>query len=169
MPTVRRMLTAAASVISVTAMSACTQSHADPTFPDPSGYQRVNVFDYGIELPNPQRDPTTAIYFLTPEGIPCNFHTGSVECIGNIPGVPDSDKNPFTSVSTDSGIRAATTTPYSDGSVQGHPLKPLPPLQALAAGGTFCGVDSSGATACKDSRGRGFVISQQGTRWLPHV
>lgn len=168
MRTLRRVLTAAAATL-IVATSACTQSHADPAFPDPSGYPRVNVYDYGIALANPQRDPTTAIYFLTPDGIPCNFHTGSIECIGNVPGVPDNDKNPFTSVSTDTGIRAATSTPYTNGSIQGHPLKALPPLQALAAGGTFCGVDGSGATACKDSNGRGFVISQQGTRWLPHV
>ncbi len=168
MTTSRRIVIAVATT-GLVAMSACTKSHADPVFPDPSGYPRVDVFDYGIPLPNPPHDPTNAIYFLTPEGIPCNFHTGSVACIGSIPGVPDNAKSPYTSVSTDSGIQAATSTPYSDGSIQGHPIKALPPQQALAAGGAFCGVDASGATACKDSQGRGFVISQQGTRWLPRV
>lgn len=163
---VSRRIMIAVAATSLIATCACTKSHADSVFPHPSGYPRVNVFDYGIALPNPPHDPTNAIYFLTPEGIPCNFHTGSVACI---PGVPDNAKNPYTSVSTGSGIQAATSTPYSDGSIQGHPLKALPPQQALAAGGTFCGVDASGATACKDSQGRGFVISQQGTRWLPHV
>jgi len=168
--TMRRTI---ASIIAtgVIAATACgTQSHADPVFPDLSSYAKANSSDYAITTPdfNPH-NPTNAIFFLTPDGISCNFHTGSVECVGNIPGVAGNDKNPYTSVSTDSGIKAATSTPYVNGTFQGQPIRTLPPLQSIVVGGDFCGVDSAGSTACKDPQGRGFVISQQGTHWLPHV
>jgi hypothetical protein len=114
-------------------------------------------------------DPTNAIYSLTPQWVPCNVHTDGVECIGNVPGVADNDRNPYTSISTASGIKAAGSTPYSKGTVQGQPIRTLLALQSLAVAGHLCGVDSAGGIACKDFQGRGFVISEQGTRWLPHV
>lgn len=168
--TTRRKI-AALTATGLIAGSACsTPSHAEPAFPDLSSYARANSSDYAVAILNfHPHDPTNAIYFLTPDGIPCNFHTDSVECIGNIPGVADNDKNRYTSISTASGIKAAGSTPYSNGTVQGQPIRTLPALQSLAVAGDTCGVDSAGTAACKDFQGRGFVISQQGTRWLPHV
>jgi hypothetical protein len=166
-----RRKVAALAATGLIAGSACsTQSHADPAFPDLSSYARADSSDYAVAIPNfHPHNPTNAIYFLTPDGIPCNFHTDSVECIGNIPGAADNDKSPYTSISTASGIKAAGSTPYSNGGVQGQPIKTLPALRSLAVGGDLCGVDSAGSTACKDFQGRGFVISVHGTRWLPHV
>lgn len=169
--TTPRMIVAVAAV-GLIAASACssTPSHADPVFPDLSSNASANPSDYSVTIPNfHPHDPTNAIYFLTPEGIPCNFHTDSVECIGNIPGVAGNDKNPYTSVSTASGIKATPSTPYSNGSIQGQPIRPLPPMQSITVAGDLCGVDGAGSTACKDFQGRGFVISQQGARWVPHV
>jgi hypothetical protein len=170
MMTTRRMIASAVATGLISASACSTQSHADPVFPDLSSYASANSSDYAVAIPNfHPHDPTNSIYFLTPDGIPCNFHSDSVECIGNIPGVAGNDKNPYTSLSTASGIKAATSTPYSNGTVQGQPIRTLPPLQSIAVAGDLCGVDNAGSTACKDYQGRGFVISQQGTRWLPHV
>ncbi|RAU95864.1 hypothetical protein DQP58_11385 [Mycobacterium colombiense] len=87
----------------------------------------------------------------------------------NIPGVADNDKIPYTLMPTASGIKAAGSSPYSNGNAQGQPVRTLPALQSLAVVGYLCGVDSAGGIACNDFQGRGFVISAQGTRRLPHV
>jgi hypothetical protein len=167
--TLHRMM-AVIATIGLAVVASCTESHAEPAaFPDLGAYTPVNVSDYAVELPNPPHDPTNAVYFLTPDGIPCNFHTGSVGCTGDIPGVQDKAKNPFTHVGTDSGIQATTSTLYGDATIQGHPISSLPPLHSIAAGGSICGADDAGTTACKDYQGRAFVISPQGTSWLPHV
>ncbi len=147
------------------------QSEAEPPrFPDIGKYAPVNVADYTIALPNPGRAPIDEVVFLTPDGIPCSFLSDTAGCKGdNLPGTQAKDKNPFTDIGTDSGIQPATSTPYSNGMIQGHKIKTLPPLHSITVNGVTCGVDDAHMTACRDSRGRGFVMSPQGSDWLPHV
>ncbi|MGH3970844.1 MAG: hypothetical protein ACRDTV_22715 [Mycobacterium sp.] len=164
---VHRIITATAALAIA---GGCIQAHADPApFPDLDGYTPVEKSDYAVQLKSYPHNPDDAVYFLTPDGIPCNFHAGAVICIGNIPGVADKDKNPYTSVSTDAGIQPAATTPYDNGTVQGLPIKTLAPFQSITNEAVTCGVDNGGLTACKGHGDRGFVISPQGTGWLPHV
>lgn len=169
MTAVQRMWAVIATLGVVSAGAPATALADPPPFPDLSALGAVNASDYALQLPNSHpHDPSNAIYFLA-SGVPCNFHTGGVGCTGNIPGVPDSDKGPFTTVASDTGIQAAGSTPYGDGTVQGQPIKALGPGQSIFVSGTRCGVDPAGVVACKDFQGRGFVISPQGTTWLPHV
>lgn len=149
-----------------------TQSHAGPpTFPDLSGYTPVTVSDYTITLPNPGRPPLNAVYFLTPDGITCDFgNPPAAGCTGNnLPGIGPENKNPYTYIGTDTGIEPATSTPYVNATIQEHQIRTLPPLHSITVDGVICGVDNSGMTACKDPQGRGFVLSPHGSSWLPHV
>jgi hypothetical protein len=150
--------------------SALGVAHADPpSFPDLAALGTVNAADYAVQLPNSHpHDPSNAIYFVA-EGIPCNFHTGGVGCIGAIPGVADGDRGSLTAVATDTGIRAVGSTPYAEASVEGLPIRSLPAGQSIFVSGTRCGVAAAGVLACKDFQGRGFVISAQSTAWLEHA
>lgn len=150
-------------------LGACTAKAEPPKFPDMSSYAPVNAEDYVISLPNVGREPIKKVYFVTPDGIHCSFLGQSAGCTGNIPGVSAKDKNPYTDIGTDSGVQPMGSTPFVDGKIQGHELKSLPPLHSLTSGGVTCGVDGKGTTACKDSKQRGFIISQDGTSWFPHV
>jgi hypothetical protein len=163
-----RMVMAAA--FSATALCCPPAAHGDPpAFPDVDHFTPVTAQDFTVRLPLHPHDPTEALYFLTPQGIPCHFLTGAVACAGTVPGVLPADAAPFTTVSTADGIHSATSTSYVNGTIQGLPIQTLPAMHSLTGGGAICGVDDAGATACRDFSGRGFVISPRGTTWLPHV
>ncbi|WP_253851663.1 hypothetical protein [Mycobacterium sp. 1423905.2] len=143
-----------------------------PSFPDIGRYTPVAVADDTITLPNPGRaSALDEVYFLTPDGITCTFtNPAAAGCTGNnIFGIEPQDTDPYTFVGTDSGIQPATTTPYVDGTIQGHRIKALPPFHSITVDGVVCGVDGSGTTACKDPQSGGFVLSSRGSAWLPHV
>jgi hypothetical protein len=149
-----------------------TESHAGPpAFPDLSSYKPVNVSDYTITLPNPGRTAFGQVFFLTPDGIACDFtNPAAAGCTGdNLPGVAAQDKNPYTYAGTDGGIQPSTSTPYVNGTIQEHQIKTLPPFHSITVNGVICGVDGSGTTACKDPQGHGFVLSPQGSASLPHT
>ncbi|TDZ91718.1 hypothetical protein CCUG60885_04349 [Mycobacteroides salmoniphilum] len=151
-------------------MDACTVRAEPPSFPDMSTYTQVNVDEYTILLPNVGREPNKRVYFVTPDGVRCNFLMESAGCTGdNIPGISDKDRNPYTYVATGTGIRPTGSTPFVDGKIQGHELKVLPALHAITVNGVVCGVDNAGTTACKDADGRGFVLSKLGSTWFPKV
>ncbi len=170
----QKSLTTRGAAGSVTAflavLCACHANAEPPKFPDLNSYAAVNVDEYVILLPNVGREPIRAVYFLTPDGIRCGFLSGSAGCTGdNIPGVAEKDKNPYTYVSTGSGIEPTASTPYKNGQIQGHELKPLPPRHSISVEGSICGVDDAGTTACKGSDGGGFVLSKLGSTWFPKV
>lgn len=72
---ISKMLAAFAAILS--AFMAGCNAHADtPKFPDINGYSQVNVTDYTIGLPNTGRAPLNTVYFLTPDGITCDFFSG---------------------------------------------------------------------------------------------
>lgn len=77
------------TLISAAFSIACT-AHADlPKFPDLSADAPVNVRDYTIDVPNPGRPPLPTVYFLTPDGVVCNFTPDQAQCSGNnLPSVP---------------------------------------------------------------------------------
>jgi hypothetical protein len=145
-----------------------------PKFPDIDSYPPVNVQDYMIELPNPGRAPTKKVYFATPDGVPCSFApssggiTGAAGCSSaHLPGV--APLGLYTSISTTRAPYATHSSPYTDGSIQGHKLVSLPPFRSISVDGMICGVDDKGTTACKGPQGRGFILSQSWSGWLPKV
>jgi hypothetical protein len=162
-----------AGVITTGLLVVCcrAQSGAEPVrFPDIASYPPVDVHDYTIALPSPGRAPLDEVFFLTPDGIPCSFLSGTAGCKGdNLPGVQAKDKNPYTDIGTDSGIQPSTSTSYNNGMIQGHKIKTLPAFHSITVDGVICGVDDAHTTACKDAQGRGFVMSPRGSDWLPHV
>jgi len=159
------------ALISTTLLVSGTARAGPPTFPDLRAYTPVTVSDYTIALPNPGHAPLNAVYFVTPDGITCDFgNPPAAGCTGNnLPGIAPQDKNPYTYVGTDTGIQPATSTPYVNATIQEHQIRTLPPFHSITVDGVICGVDNSGMTACKDSPGRGFVLSPRGSGWLPHV
>jgi hypothetical protein len=169
----------AIAAISLAVLGCHPKSHAQPpAFPDLGSYTPVNVADYSIEIPNAGRPQTSSrVYFLTPDGNACVVDPAAADCTGNnFPGV-----SPNTQTSAQGAHGAnwigtniplqQTGTPLApdDHTIQGHPIRPLPPLHSLTVGATVCGVDAAGTTACKDPQGQGFMISPQGTFSLPHV
>ncbi|QNI08382.1 hypothetical protein GAN17_20570 [Mycobacterium kubicae] len=152
-----------------------TESHANPIqFPDMSSYAAVNVEDYTIALPNPRREPLNEVFFLTPDGITCKFsNPPAAGCTGNnFPGIPPAPSDPAAgkpganSIMTDGGLSTTNAIYAVDNTVQGHPIKTLPPFHSLTVSGVVCGVDDAGTTACKDPQGRAFVLSPKGSGWL---
>ncbi len=167
---IAKMLAIATGIISAVVTS-CT-AHADtPNFPDISGYAPVNVQDYTIALPNTGRAPLNMVYFLTPDGITCDFFSGEAQCTGNnFPALPPAaGASNVNSIGTSSGLGQTNDPIAPNGQVCGHPLNTLPPLHSITVNGVICGVDNTGTTACKDPQGRGFVLSPHGSGWLPHV
>lgn len=69
-------------------------------------------------------------------------------------------------IGTNSGLRQ-TNSPYTMD--PNNPFKTLPPFHSITVNGVVCGVDDSRTTACKDPNGQGFVLSPNGSGWLPHV
>ena len=70
---------------------------------------------------------------------------------------------------TDDGLGTTNAIYSVNNTVQGHPIKTLPPLHSITVDGVICGVDDAGTTACKDPQGRAFVLSPHGSGWLAHV
>lgn len=164
-----------AMVASLT-IGACN-AHADaPSFPDISGYAPVTAPEYVIEIPNTGHPPIKQVYFLTPDGIACDFTAAQAQCTGNnFPAVapaPSDASRGITGanwIGTMTGLKQ-TNAQIADGiTVQGRPIKSLPPFHSITVDGVICGVDDAGTTACKDPQGRGFVLSPNGSGWLPHV
>ncbi|ASW83695.1 hypothetical protein MINTM008_03750 [Mycobacterium intracellulare] len=167
---ISRTLAVAAGVLTAF-MTSCNARADAPAFPDISGYSPVTVADYTIGLPNTGRAPLNMVYFLTPDGITCDFFSGEAQCTGNnFPAVPPaSGAGTVNAIGTASGLAQSGDPIAPNGQVYGHPLKTLPPLHSITVDGIICGVDNSGTTACKDPQGRGFVLSPHGSGWLPHV
>lgn len=164
------------STLVVAACSVACAAHADPPkFPDLSAEASVNVGDYTIDVPNPGRQPLATVYFLTPDGVVCNFATDQAQCSGNnLPGVPPAPSSPNAGITGVNWIGTTTGLKQTNEGepsrvIDGHPVKTLPPGHSITVNGIICGVDSSGTTACKDPQGRGFVLSPHGSGWLPHV
>jgi len=168
--TFMKTLAIAAGTASTAVLTACA-AHADqPRFPDLAGYTPVNVEEYAIALPNTGRAPNNQVFFLTPDGIPCTFVSGTAGCTGdNLPGVQAKDKNPYTYIDTASGIQQEGSTPFVNGAIQGKPLRSLPPMHSITVDGVTCGVDNTKMTACKDSQGQGFILSPSWSGWLAKV
>jgi hypothetical protein len=168
---IAKTLIVTAGVIGASLTAACN-AHADtPHFPDIIGYTPVNVADYTIGLPNTGHAPLNTVYFLTPDGITCDFFSGQAQCTGNnFPAVPPAaGAGSVNAIGTTSGLGHTTDPIAPNGQVYGHPLSTLPPLHSITVNGVVCGVDSAGTTACKDSQGHGFVLSPNGSGWLSHV
>ena len=167
-----------ASIVAVLCLlgdGSVAESRADtPRFPDIDSYTPVDVRDYTVALSNPGRPPIENAYFATPTGITCNFRAGGGGISGiagctadHLPGIDSAGR--YTFIGTTAGVQAQSTNPFVDGSIQGHKLNVLPPFHSITVGGITCGVDDRGTTACKDPQGRGFVLSPQGSGWLPEV
>ncbi|TDH49134.1 hypothetical protein E2F47_21450 [Mycobacterium eburneum] len=155
------------------AMIGTGPAHADPPkFPDLSGYAPVNVHDYEISYTTPGHVPIPMVYFVTPDGITCNFISESAGCTGNnFPGVPPASPSSgggarVNSIATNTPLQPTSDPIASDNSPQ---FKTLPPFHSITVDGVVCGVDDAKTTACKDPQGRGFVLSPRGSGWLPHV
>jgi hypothetical protein len=169
-------LVTTAGVMGAALLGSCS-AHADaPSFPDISGYAPVTVSEYVIEIPNTGHPPIKQVYFLTPDGIACDFTNTQAQCTGNnFPTVPPAPNDPSRGITgvnwigTMTGLKQTNDPIPEDNTVQGRPIKSLPPLHSITVDGIICGVDDAGTTACKDPQGRGFVLSPNGSGWLPHV
>ncbi len=166
--------TLAATTALVAAVTSGCTAHADaPAFPDLSGYTPVNAADYTLTYPNSGRPtPLHVVEFLTPDGVTCAFsNPATAGCTGNnLPGIPPAAPSSggaprVNSISTASAPQP-TGTPID---TNGQPIKTLPAFHSITVDGVICGSDNSGMTACKDPQGRGFVLSANGSGWLPHV
>ncbi|WP_211285840.1 hypothetical protein, partial [Mycobacterium timonense] len=121
------------------------------------------------------RPPLPTVYFLTPDGVVCNFTPDQAQCSGNnLPSVPPAPSHPDAGITGVNWIGTTTGLKQTNEGepsrvVDGHPVKTLPPGHSITVDGIICGVDNSGTTACKDPQGRGFVLSPHGSGWLPHV
>lgn len=167
---ISRLSTVSLTALAIGLIGSCTANAEPPEFPDIKSYKPVDVQEYTISLPNTGSEPIDFVYFQTPDGLLCSFLSGEAGCTGdNIPGVSAKDKNPYTDIGTDSGIKPMGSTPFINGRVQGHEVKVLPALHSITVDGSTCGVDDKGTTACRDSHQRGFVISPHGTAWFPHI
>jgi len=178
MKLVPRTLTVIAVTAAVFGVGCRPESHANPIrFPDMGAYTPANPTDYTIALPNPGREPVDEVYFLTPDGITCKFSTpAAAGCTGNnFPGIPPAPSDPAAgkpgadSIMTDDGLGTTNAIYSVNNTVQGHPIKTLPPLHSITVDGVICGVDDAGTTACKDPQGRAFVLSPHGSGWLAHL
>ncbi|KIU17762.1 hypothetical protein TL10_05640 [Mycolicibacterium llatzerense] len=135
-----------------------------PTFPDMSRYTPVNSVDYEVDASTPGIHARQVV-FLTPDGITCDFMMPPAAiCTGNnFPSVPPATTG-LNSIGTDYGL-----APIGSGIPQTNNLRTLPPFHTLTVNGVTCGVDDKRTTACKDSQGHGFVLSPNGSGWLPQV
>jgi hypothetical protein len=153
------------AVMTLLSSAAHPSAWADPPpFPDMSRYVPVDAADYEVDASTPGIH-TTQVIFLTPDGITCDFMTPPAAiCTGNnFPSVPPATVG-VNSIGTDYGLAA-----IGSGIPQRTNLKTLPPFHTLTVNGVICGVDDKRTTACKDPQGRGFVLSPNGSAWLPRV
>ncbi|MFA4083404.1 hypothetical protein ONA92_17040 [Mycobacteroides salmoniphilum] len=167
-------------LIGAAILSACTAT-AEPTtpteptksgdasrFPDLSSYTPVNIADYRIDTTSPGH-PSSGTYFLTPDGITCNFPTLAAQCTGNnFPGVPPAATG-VNWVGTMTQLRQTGDSIASGGIALGQQIKTLPPFHSITVSDVTCGVDDKGTTACKDPQGRAFVLSPSWSGWIPKV
>jgi len=140
-------------------------SPSDTTqFPDLSGYTAVNADDYRVDASTPGQSASQVV-FLTPDGITCAFSTPpSAGCTGNnFPAVPPAQGG-VNAVGTDFGLDT-TNAPIA----RTPDIKTLPPFHSLTVDGVTCGVDDARTTACRDTKGRGFVLSPSGSTWFAHI
>jgi hypothetical protein len=171
---IAKALAVAAATTGFAAFSVCTAAADTPRFPDISAYTPVNVADYSIDTTTPGM-PNSQIYFVTPDGVICNISSLQAQCSGNnLPSIPPAASDPSRSlnrvnwIGTLTGLKQ-TTEGAVPNPLNGQDIKTLLPLHSIAAFGAICGVDDRGTTACKDSKGRGFVLSAQGSGWSPKV
>jgi hypothetical protein len=156
----------AVAAVGLLAVGCCrSESHATtPQFPDFSKYAPVDVADYRVDSSSPGH-PGTQVVFLTPDGITCAFSTpASAGCAGNTFPAVSAAESGVNSIGTDTPMDT-TNAPIA----HGRTTKTLPPFHTITVDGVVCGVDDARTTACKDTRGRGFVLSPNGSGWLPHV
>jgi len=171
---IAKALAVATVIAGVAALSGATSSASPPAFPDLSGYTPVDVVDYRIDTTTPGH-PSSGTYFITPDHVVCNFSTLQPQCRGNnFPAVPPAASDPARGLNRANWIGTVTGLKQTnEGSppdvFNGQPIKTLPPLHSISVGGAVCGVDDKGTTACEDSQGRGFVLSPQGSGWMPNV
>lgn len=173
MTTLRRTTLVIAMMGVLIAAGCRSESQADtPTFPDMGGYTPVDIADYEVDTTTPGR-PSSAVYFITPDGIICGFteYPAAANCTAeNFPGVPPlTDPGPgvVQSVGTNQPVKGMNGSIGQDGKVHGNPVRTLPPFHAITVYGVTCGVDDAKTTACKDPDGRGFVLSPNGSGSLP--
>jgi hypothetical protein len=166
----------AASIVAALCLlgdGSAAESRADtPKFPDIDSYAPVDIADYNLPITTPGRKPFDAYYFATPDGVMCNFFSGQAQCRGNnFPAVPPAESSSYPGVQSENWIGTATGLKQTNSIVQTsrRPLRTLPPFHSIAVGGIICGVDDARTTACKDSKGRGFVLSPAWSGWLPKV
>ncbi|MHA3022953.1 hypothetical protein ACXPWS_22175 [Mycobacterium sp. BMJ-28] len=151
------------------------ESHADtPQLPDFGTYTSVDIADYRIDTTTPGH-PSSGTYFKTPDGIVCNFSSLQAQCRGNnFPAVPPATSDPSRNlnrvnwIGTVTGLKQTNEGPVGD-LVHGQPIKTLPPFHSISVFGAVCGVDDARTTACKDSKGRGFILSPAWSGWLPNA
>ncbi|MCV7358930.1 hypothetical protein [Mycolicibacterium fluoranthenivorans] len=171
---IAKALAVAAATTGLVALSVCTALADTPRFPDMTAYAPVDILDYAIDTTTPGM-PSSEIYFATPDGVICNITAVQAQCSGNnLPAIPPAVSDPSRNfnrvnwIGTASGLKQ-TNEGAVPNPLNGQTIKTLPPLHSISAFGALCGVDDKGTTACKDSRGRGFVLSPQGSGWLPKV
>lgn len=83
------LIIVATAVMSLAAVGVGTPAHAQPMFPDLSGYTPVNVADFTIAIPNPGGGSSNSIFFLTPDANACMLVDAAAKCTGNnFPGMP---------------------------------------------------------------------------------
>jgi hypothetical protein len=170
-----KTLIATAGVLTAAVSNACN-AHADPPpFPDISSYASVNASEYAVTVDTPGISHTET-FFLSPDGVVCTVRPGSGAACGgnNLPGIPPaaptSGGTPRVNlIGTDGPVKPSSGFLGTSDTVHGQHIKNLPSFHSITVGGVVCGVDDSGTTACKDSQGRGFVLSPHGSGWLPHV
>jgi len=140
-----------------------------------TGYAPVDVAEYRIDTTSPGH-ASSAIYFLTPDGIACNFRSGGAQCTGNnFPAIPPAPSNPSSGlklvnwIGTSTKLQQTNNPIASDGRALGQQIRTLPPFHTLTVDGATCGVDDKKMAACKDSQGRGFVLSPAWSGWIPKV
>lgn len=168
---ITRTFVMTAAVISAVASSSCTAHAEPPKFPDINSYPPVNAADYSIDTTTPGM-PARQVYFITPDGIECNFDASSAACSGNnFPNIPAQPWNPAAGItgvnviSTNSGLSTTNAAFSPDHTVHGQQVKNLPPMHSITMNGVTCGVDGSGTTACKDAQGQGFILSPRWSGW----
>lgn len=145
-----------------------------PQFPDLSGYTPVDIADYRIDTTTPGH-PSSGTYFVTPDGVVCDFSTLQAQCSGNnLPAIPAAASDPARGlnrvnwIGTTTGLKQTNEGPVGY-TVHDQLLKSLPPFHSISVSGSICGVDDKGTTACRDAKGRGFILSPTWSGWLPKV
>lgn len=160
-------------ILTSSLVTACGGHAEPPRFPDLSRYTPVDMADYQIAFDNPGRPPNQIVHFLSPDGVICKVDYWDAACSGNnLPGLP-SVPDPKVSIhymDTQSGLRqAAIPRHIVNNTIHDQPIRTLPPFHSIMTRGSICGVDDKKMIACKDLRGRGFILSPSWSGWLDDV